>query len=127
MPRGVKTARSVNRTVKRELVTSDDDQAYGVVTRLLGNSRVEVNMIQDSAFVECRCTIRGSMRRREWVHVNDIVLISLRDFGDTHDVILRYTDDEVQMLKRIGELVLPTDKDQEEEDVEIVFEDVDDI
>jgi len=67
------------------------------------------------------------MRRREWVHVNDIVLISLRDFGDTHDVILRYTDDEVQMLKRIGELVLPTDKDQEEEDVEIVFEDVDDI
>jgi translation initiation factor 1A len=132
MPRGVKTARSVNKHPKRELITrDDDDQQYGIVTKLLGNSRVLVNMIDsnNNEYKECRCTIRGSMRRREWVHVNDVVLIALRDFGDSHDIIHRYNEDEVRILKRIGDLILPSADTTNTQDLEtdIVFEEEDSI
>lgn len=130
MPRGVKTSRSVNRTTARELKVRDDDQRYGVVTKLLGNNRVMVNLIDDTSTRECRCTIRGSMRRREWISVDSVVLVALRDLaGDTHDIIAKYTDDEVRTLKRIGELVIPSQDEQHAavDEVEIVFEDVDDI
>lgn len=123
MPRGVKTARSIRRatTVKRELVVRQDGQHYGVVTSLMGNNRVLVNIIDDTNLVanlvECPCTIRGSMRRREWIHVNDVVLVACREYDinttcdlakkHVHDIIQRYTDDEVSQLKRFGELVIP--------------------
>lgn len=129
MPRGVKTSRSVNkhRATSRELKIRDDDQRYGVVTKLLGNNRVMVNIIEGSKTRECRCTIRGSMRRREWISVDSVVLVALRDelAGDHHDIIAKYTDDEVKTLERLGELIMPSQ--EEDEEVEIVFEDVDDI
>ena len=159
MPRGVKTARSIRRatTVKRELAVRQDGQHYGVVTSLMGNNRVLVNIIDDTNLVanlvanvvECPCTIRGSMRRREWIHVNDIVLVACREYDITkkttccdlakkhvHDIIQRYTDDEVSQLKRFGELVIPekpSDLSDHMGDVlsghEVVFQDsdVDDI
>lgn len=117
----------MNKAGPRELKIRDDDQRYAVVTKLLGNNRVLVNLIEDgSVSRECRCTIRGSMRRREWIRVDNVVLVALRDFaGDTHDIIGKYTDDEVKMLTRMGELIIPEDVD--EDDVDIVFEDVDEI
>lgn len=150
MPRGVKTARSIRKatTVKRELIVRQDGQHYGVVTTLMGNNRVLVNIIDDTNLVECPCTIRGSMRRREWIHVNDIVLVACREYDvkdvhtttcdlaekHVHDIIQRYTDDEVAQLKRFGELVIPEKpSDHVGEFVfsghEVVFEDsdVDDI
>jgi translation initiation factor 1A len=122
MPRGVKTARSVNRTPKREFVLKSDDQDYAIVTKILGNNRMLVKF-QDAS--EKQCTIRGSMRKREWVNMNDIVLVAFRDFGDTHDIIRKYTDDEVSQLKRLGEWDPILTTADEPEDVEIVFEDVD--
>ena len=145
MPRGVKTARSIKKSfaVKRELVVRQDGQHYGVVASLLGNNRLLVNLIDGPAFVvDVPCTIRGSMRRREWIHVGDVVLAACRSFGqeDTcdiaakhvHDIVQRYTDDEVAQLKRFGELVIPQKQDElfqgsMAEDHEIVFEDVDEI
>src|SRR5210317_1172053 len=48
MPRGVKTSRSVNKAASggsnRELKIRDDDQRYAIVTKLLGNNRVMVNL-----------------------------------------------------------------------------------
>lgn len=127
MPRGVKTSRSVNKTTKRELKIRDDDQRYGVVTKLLGNNRVMVNLIEDGGQRECRCTIRGSMRRREWISVDSVVLVALRELaGDAHDIIGKYTDDEVKSLQRMGELLIP-EAAEETNEVDIVFEDVDDI
>ena len=123
MPRGVKTARSVNKTPKREMIFRDDGQEYGVVTKILGNSRM---MVKFSDNMEKQCTVRGSMRKREWVNMNDLVLVALRDFGDQHDIIRRYTEDEVSYLKKIGEWNVAVVV-EETEDIEIVFEDVDDI
>lgn len=121
MPRGVKTARSVNKAPKREMIFRDDGQEYGVITKILGNSRM---MVKFSDNMEKQCTVRGSMRKREWVNMNDVVLVSLRDFGDQHDIIRRYTEDEVSYLKKIGEWD-PSAAAEEPEDAEIVFEDVD--
>lgn len=127
MPRGVKTSRSVNKAGSRELKMRDDDQRYGIVTKLLGNNRVMVNIIEDNKVSrECRCTIRGSMRRREWIRVDNVVLVALRDFADdVHDIIGKYNDDEVKTLTRMGELVIPEEDD--DDTVDIVFEDVDTI
>ena len=92
-----------------------------MVTKILGNSRMMVKFVDAS---EKQCTVRGSMRKREWVNINDLVLVAFRDFGDQHDIIRRYTEDEVSYLKKIGEWD-PTSTVEEPEDAEIVFEDVD--
>ena len=113
----------MNKAPKREMIFRDDGQEYGVITKILGNSRMVVKFIDGN---EKQCTVRGSMRKREWVNMNDLVLVALRDFGDQHDIIRRYTEDEVSYLKKIGEWD-PASAVQEPEDAEIVFEDVDDI
>lgn len=142
MPRGVKTARGLRKAtaVTRELVVREEGQHYGVVTKMQGNNRVLVNIIDGKDLVECPCTIRGSMRRREWIHVNDVVLVACRGMHGTcelsdkevHDIIVRYRDDEVYNLKRFGELIIPEKNNDitgvdNVESHEIVFEDVDDI
>lgn len=121
MPRGVKTARSVNKTPKRTLETKDCDgtQAYGIVTKLLGNGRMQVKL-EDAG--EATCKVRGSMRKREWVNLNDWVLVAFRDFGDSHDIIRRYSPEEVHQLKYLGEIVEPTER--EDDDNLVTFEDI---
>jgi len=51
-------------------------------------------------------TIRGKMRKKVWIGVQDIVLVSLRDFQTEAkcDCILKYTPDEARKLKAYGEL-----------------------
>lgn len=122
MPRGVRTSRSVNKMPKRDLVTRTDGQEYGVVVKLLGNNRTSVKIGKD----EMQCTIRGSMRRREWVHVGDFVLVALRHFGEQHDIVRRYTDAEVAQLRRLNEITHDNVvvESNDDNDVDIVFEDV---
>merc|ERR1719480_257126 len=46
------------------------------------------------------CHIRGKMRKKVWVNLGDIVLISLRDYQDQKaDVIMKYNSDEARRLK----------------------------
>ena len=124
MPRGVKTARTVNKAPRRDLITKDYDgtQEYATVTKMLGNGRVLVVYQVGPEKKEIQATIRGSMRRREWVNVNDLVLVAFRDFGDTHDIIRKFSDTEVHELRRLGELDLVVCV--EEDDDEVVFEDI---
>ena len=125
MPRGVKTARTIKKAPKRDFVTKDYDgtQSYGTVTKLLGHGRVLV-MLEDNGVPagEKQCSIRGSMRKREWVNMNDVVLVAFREFGETHDIIRKYTDNEVHELKRLGELV--TAQPGETAEADVVFEDI---
>ena len=115
-------------TRKREMLFKEDGQVYGRATAMLGNGRLRAKC-DDGA--ERLCKIRGSMRRREFVHVGDLVLVALRDFGGSNvqnddddddddddvkntkktaplekaDVIFRYQPAEVQILKKYGEAV----------------------
>jgi initiation factor 1A len=116
----------MNKAPKRELLFKEpDQQAYAAVIKLLGNGRMMVRLLDGAAQpTEKQCTVRGSMRKREWVNMNDVVLVAFREFGDTHDIIRRYTEEEVSQLKKAGELdVVPlVSYDQDDG---IVFEDVD--
>merc|ERR1712046_486808 len=88
---------------KRELVYKEEDQDYGQVMRLLGGGRVEVNCLDGN--VKGLCTIRGKMKNRVWINAGDIVLISLREFGDDKaDIIHKYFPEEAFELQDLGEL-----------------------
>lgn len=123
MPRGVQSWRAKARSAGREIQYKDGDmQVYGTVAQLLGNGRVSVECDDGIKRV---CRIRGSMRKREWIHAGNVVLVSLRDDAtDKGDVIFRYTDAEVVTLRRVGEYVM-LEKDEDNNDVEIFFEDPD--
>lgn len=88
----------------RELVFKEPDtQVYARVTKMLGNGRVTAECDDG---VQRLCKIRGSMRKRDWVKVTDIVLVALRGFQDDKaDLVCKYDDGEVRQLTRFGELV----------------------
>jgi translation initiation factor 1A len=54
------------------------DQMYGRVIRLMGGCNVLVYCNDNR---ERLCHIRGSMRKKTWISVGDIVLISVRDLS----------------------------------------------
>lgn len=107
---------------RREPPLADESQTYARVTGMLGNGRVRAKFSDGS---EHQCRIRGTMRRREWVHVGDVVLVALRDdlAGDKADIVFRYQPAEVQRLRRLGEPVgIALDEDEAQMDDIVAFE-----
>ena len=90
----------------RALVLAEDGQYYALVNKLLGNGRVMVSYIDPKdGLKEVLANIRGTLRRKkQWVNVNNYILIALRDFEDKSDVIHVYNDSEMNMLKRKGHI-----------------------
>ncbi|CDO52002.1 hypothetical protein DV451_000317 [Geotrichum candidum] len=87
---------------KRELVIKEEGQEYAQITKMLGNGRVDASCFDG---VRRMAHIRGKMRKKVWINVGDIVLLSLREFQDEQaDVIVKYTPDEARTLKQMGEL-----------------------
>ena len=77
---------------RRELIYKDEGQEYGQILRLLGNGRTDVNCFDGNKRM---CTIRGKLRNRVWINPGDIILVSLREFGDDKaDVIHKYYPEE---------------------------------
>ncbi|KAJ2006128.1 Translation initiation factor 1A [Coemansia sp. RSA 2322] len=116
--------------LKRELVFKEEGQEYALVTKMLGNGRVDVKCFDKVTRI---AQIRGSMRKKVWIGVGDIILLSLRDFQDgMADVILKYNPDEARDLKTYGELPEDTKIEEggegrsDEEDNDIDF-DIDEI
>ena len=71
--------------------------------RLLGGGRVEVQCFDGKKRMG---TIRGAMKNRVWINMGDILLISLRDFGDDLkcDIIMKYFDEEAKELQELEEI-----------------------
>ena len=88
-----------------ELVLPESTDVFGVALKLLGNDRVLVRC-QDG--YERVCRIRGKMKRRVWIRVGDIVLVSPWDFQfkTRGDIIWRYTKGQVEYLRKQGLLKL---------------------
>lgn len=109
---------------RRDPPYAEDGQEYARVTKMLGNGRVLAKCIDGA---ERLCRIRGSMRRREWVHVGDIVLLARRNelSTETADIVFKYLAHEVQRLKKMGEPVVigGCDVDADDDDDLIAFED----
>ena len=106
MPKkGKKKKNSKNKgfTRVRPLLQKEAGQEYALVTKMLGD-RYIMTYCYDG--VKRRAHIRGKMRRRVWINVDDIILVSLRDFSETcSDVIHKYDTNEVHRLKKMGELM----------------------
>ena len=56
-----------------------EDQMYGRVVKILGNSNTLVYCNDNKERI---CHIRGNMRSKVWINVGDIVLISIREFKE---------------------------------------------
>lgn len=83
------------------------------MTSLPGNKRV---VTEDSTGEKRLAVIRGRMANRVWIRVGDVVLLGLRDWQpDWADIILKYNQEEVNLLKRqnqLPETFLTPDQDQ---------------
>jgi translation initiation factor 1A len=95
------------RKAKREdynaLKVPAGNDIIGIAKTMLGFDRLRVTC-QDGK--ERLCRIRGKMKRRMWIRVGDIVLVSPWDFqSDTRgDIIWRYKRNQADWLRRKGYL-----------------------
>ena len=97
---------------KRKIVNEDDmssmqlpvaNDVLGTAVKLLGFDRIMVKC-QDGH--ERVCRIRGKMKRRMWIRLGDVVLVSPWDFqSDTRgDIVWRYKENQTQWLRKSGYL-----------------------
>jgi len=108
---------------ERELQFAGEMQCYGQVLRLLGDSRLE---IQCTDGVKRMGHIRGTMKKKVWIAMGDVVLIAKRDYEDDKcDIILKYTEEEVRKLKQLEQIPesikLPENENKQNDDADIVF------
>lgn len=84
-----------------EMVLPSASDVLGVATKLLGFDRVMVKC-QDGR--EHLCRIRGKMKRRVWIRVGGVVLVSPWDFESDKrgDLVWRYTRAQAEDLRRRG-------------------------
>ena len=100
----------------------EDSQVYGKVLKLLGDSRCLISCDDGK---ERQCTVRGKMKKRIWIILNDIVLVSLRDsLQDKGDIIHKYNDSESKRLQKMGELDNIISPNKNEDDIDML--DIDD-
>ncbi|KAL0208159.1 hypothetical protein P9112_010746 [Eukaryota sp. TZLM1-RC] len=100
--KGKARRRKTTEPAKRELLLKEEGQEYAQVTRLLGNARVEAQCFDGKRRL---CHIRGKLRKRCWIRVSDLILISLRDYQDQKaDILHKYNPDEARSLKKRGEI-----------------------
>ena len=87
---------------KRELRFREDLEDYALVQKVLGDCRLDCLCSDGTNRI---CHIRGKFRKRVWMTVGDVVLISLREFEDGKaDVVHKYNPEEVGMLRDRGEI-----------------------
>jgi len=115
-----KTANGAEDKRKGTLEFKEDGQMYACITKAAGDRRF---IVRCDDGIERLCKLRGSMRRRDWVCINDIVLISTREYGDEKaDILMKYSAHDVALLKRYNELDFLHAHDQADDgDGDIVF------
>jgi len=102
---------------KKELVLKEEGLEYAKVLKMLGNGRLSAYCYDG---VERLCHIRGKIKKKVWIGINDIILISLRDFQDGKaDVLAKYSDQEIRQLIKIGELPMMHTEKSPNDDTEL--------
>ncbi len=76
-------------------------EVLGIAEKLLGYDRIMVRCVDGFTRL---CRIRGKMKRRVWIRLNDLVIVSPWDFqSDTRgDVTYRYRRNQVDWLRNNG-------------------------
>ncbi len=85
--------------------TPQGNEILGITEKLLGYDRIMVKC-QDGATRLCR--IRGKMKRKVWIRINDVVLVSPWDFqSDVRgDIVWRYKGNQADWLRNNGYLTM---------------------
>ena len=108
-----------------EFIERAEDQLYARVIKLLGNCNILVFCNDNKRRI---CHIRGGLRKKVWLNVGDLVLISLREFlkddDDKYgrgDIIDKFDPSHFSKLKRdplFNQVLLnPVEKLSEDSDV----------
>ena len=100
---GKKHKKNKNKTFEtKTLRFKEDGQEYAQITCTKGNCRFDVKCFDGKDRMAILC---GSMRKRRFVNLRDVVLVSLRDFQDSVcDIIDNYDDNQVRELKKLKEI-----------------------
>ena len=98
---GKKYKRNKNQQVKsKNLRLKEVGQEYAQINKCKGNCRFDVLCFDGKERMAIMC---GTMRNRKFVNVNDIVLVSLRDWQDNVcDIIDNYDENLTRKLKDKG-------------------------
>ena len=116
-----------NDIVEKTLRLKEEGQEYAQISKCLGNCRFTVLCFDGK---ERMATMCGGMRKRKFVNVNDIVLVSLREWQDEKcDIIDNYDDNLTRKMKDKGIIPdsikldsdKPNDSDSEDENMGFVF------
>ena len=92
----------INETKIDSLHSPQENEILGISEKLLGYDRIMVRC-QDGVTRLCR--IKGKMKRKVWIRLNDIVLVAPWDFQDTRgDIVWRYKGNEAEWLRGQGYL-----------------------
>jgi translation initiation factor 1A len=93
------------------LIDRADDQMYARIIRNLGNRNM-LTFCNDNRIRLCH--IRGSMRKRVWLAIGDLVLISIREFEkDTSesgkeyergDIVAKYDETNLSRLRKMPDV-----------------------
>ena len=87
----------------KKMTLPEGNDVLGIAIKMLGFDRLLVNC-QDGHQRLCR--VRGKLKRRVWVRMGDIVLVSPWDFQSDKrgDIIWRYKRNQAEWLRRKGYL-----------------------
>ena len=108
---GKKHRRGKNTTSEQKIDLPDEFQFFAYVTKILGNRQVSLdyyvpkhcektNKIIDWTKYSKIGNIRGKMRKRVFVNLGDIVLVTERDFDTSKvDIIEKYQPSQLSYLK----------------------------
>lgn len=106
-----KKSKHVSAGVKPIMIDRQPDQMYGRVIRNLGHCRLLV-FCNDNRVRQCH--IRGAMRKKTWLTLGDMVLISRREFeklpeiGSTDlengDIVAKYDHDLLSTLRKLPDI-----------------------
>lgn len=90
---------------ERELIFREEDQVYARIIKQLGDGRFECQIFNSNSDTNVIGKICGSMRKRVWIQIGNVVLVSGRSFDSSnYDIIHKYTNEEAQTLKDYEEI-----------------------
>jgi translation initiation factor 1A len=82
------------------------DEVLGIVEKMLGYDRLSVRCFDGNTRL---CRVKGKMKRRVWIRLNDLVIVSPWDFQfeERGDVVYRYRRNQVAWLRSHGYVHVP--------------------
>ena len=87
---------------KRTLQIKKEMEEYGKITKMSGDRRVLLTLTDTTEVIGI---IPGRFRKRCWMKVGDIVLVSIRDFQkDKVDIIHKFDNYETKELMKLLEI-----------------------